>query len=159
MKKLTMAWVLGLGCALAASAATGEEKYGAKKTGEGTLTATGCLEKGDVANTYKLTHVTGGGDWELVDAPATLKLSDHLGHKVGISGTPLGPSTGEKTADEKGVSSGTGSGAHTHVEKTPSPEDRGISSGKGSGAKEMKDQKRRHQLKVTSMKHVAATCP
>ena len=63
-----------------------------------------------------------------------MKLSDHVGHRVEISGTPLEASKGEKTADEKGVSSGTGSGAHTHVEKAPSPEDKGISSGKGSGA-------------------------
>lgn len=157
MKKVTMAWALGLGCALALGAAADEKTTKAHETGGSPMTATGCLEKGGEAKTYALTHVTSGTDWQLVDVPASLKLSDHVGHKVEISGTAL--AGGDKTADEKGVSSGTGSGARAPVAKPPAPEDKGVSSGTGSGAAKMKDKKEGRRLKVTSMKHVAATCP
>ena len=134
MKKLTMAWTLGLGCALALGAAADEKTTKAPQTGGGTMTVTGCLEKGDDPNPYELTHVASGTDWGLVDAPATSKMSDHVGHKVEVSGTAL--AAGEKTADEKGISSGT-----------------------GSGTAKMRDKRQERRIKVTSMKHVAATCP
>src|SRR5215217_4059890 len=64
-----------------------------------TMTLTGCLEKGDEANTFKLTHVADEAgaatktaeamkpDWELIGAPASLKLPDHVGHKVTVTGS------------------------------------------------------------------------
>ena len=163
MKKLTMAWALGLGCALALGAAAAETKTAGHKTGRATKSVTGCLEKGDEANTYKLTHVTGGGDWELIGAAESLKMSDHLGHKVEVSGTPLRHAAGEKkelTSNDKGVSSGEGSGTHAVAEKKESSDEKGVSSGTGSGTqKEMKDEKGEHHLRVTSLKHVAPTCP
>jgi hypothetical protein len=121
------------------------------------MSATGCLGKGAEANTFRLTHVTGGTDWVLVDVPATLNMADHVGHKVEVSGTSL--AAADKSADEKGVSSGTGSGAHAPVAKPPADEDKGVSSGTGSGAAKMKNKTDGRKLKVTSMKHVAATCP
>lgn len=161
MKKLMMASVLGLGCALALGAAAGETKTAVQKTGGATTRVTGCLERGGDASTYKLTHVTGGADWQLIGADASLKMSEHLGHKVEVSGTALGraPGTKEVSSDDKGVSSGTGSGAKAAVEKKASDDDKGVSSGTGSGARGMKAEKGDHQLKVTSLKHVAPTCP
>ena len=162
MKKLTMASVLGLGCALALGAAADETKTAGHKAGGATTHVTGCLERGGDANTYKLTHVTGGADWQLVGAEESLKMSDHLGHKVEVAGTLLGRApAGAKdlNSDDKGVSSGTGSGAKAAVEKKASDDDKGVSSGTGSGARGMKGDKGAHQLKVTSLKHVAPTCP
>jgi hypothetical protein len=157
MKKLTMALSLGFGCALAAGAAADEKTAKMHSEHGANLTATGCLQKGEDANAYQLTQVAGGHDWELVGAPATLKLSEHVGHKVEVSGRALQP--GEKVADEKGISSGTGSGATAPVEKNPPPEDRGISSGTGSGTAKMKGKKGEYRLKVASLKMVAGSCP
>ena len=113
----------------------------ATKASDGkTMTMTGCLEKGDEANTFKLTHVAddaGAGtktaeamkpNWELIGAPASLKLSEHVGHKVTVTGSKAGA---EESAKMEG--------------KT----------GSASTAKEATE---RH-LKVTELKHVAATCP
>jgi hypothetical protein len=162
MKKLTTAGILGLGCALALGAAAHETKTTGHKTGGATKRVTGCLERGGDANTYKLTHVTGSSDWQLIGADESLKMSDHLGHKVEVSGTPLGSApagTMELNSDEKGVSSGTGSGAKAAVPKKVSDDEKGVSSGTGSGAKGMKGEKGARQLKVTSLKHVSPTCP
>ena len=94
MKRI-MLGILVISCAvvLAAGADTkakGYQHHGAAKS------LTGCLEKGDEANTFKLTHVTGGGDWELVGAPAALKMSEHVGHKVEVSGTSVSAAAAEK---------------------------------------------------------------
>ena len=152
----TMAWTLGLACAVVTGAAADETKTRTHPTPGSTISATGCLEKHDDPNTWEL-DVENGNEWVLVDAPGPLKLAEHVGHKVEVSGTVL--AGGEKTADEKGISSGTGSGTSAPVTKTPSQDDRGISSGAGSGTAKMKEKKPDHRLKVTSLKMVAATCP
>src|SRR5688572_11288869 len=66
---------------------------GAKKAG-GSKTLTGCLQKGTAPGTYTLTNVTGGPaatnkEWHLMGAPAALKMDDHVGHKVSITGTTM----------------------------------------------------------------------
>src|SRR5229473_5624933 len=48
-----------------------------------TRTLTGCLQKGDDANEYKLT-TTKGGTWEIKSD--TVKLGDHVAHTVTITG-------------------------------------------------------------------------
>ena len=54
-----------------------------KTTHKKTRTLRGCLQKGDDANEYKLT--TGkGGTWEIKSD--SLKLGDHVGHTVTITG-------------------------------------------------------------------------
>jgi len=104
------------------------------------VTMTGCLEKGTDANTFKLTNIAEDAgmaaktaeavkpDWELIGAPASLKLSEHVGHKVTITGTKVGAEQAEKIEGEKGAAAKAGEAMERH-------------------------------LKVTSMKHVAATCP
>jgi hypothetical protein len=48
-----------------------------------TRTLTGCLQKGDDANEYKLTTAK-GGTWEIKSD--TVKLGDHVAHTVTITG-------------------------------------------------------------------------
>jgi len=54
-----------------------------KTTHKKTRTLTGCLQKGDDANEYKLT-TTKGGTWEIKSD--TVKLGDHVSHTVTITG-------------------------------------------------------------------------
>lgn len=54
-----------------------------KTTHKKTRTLTGCLQKGDDANEYRLTTAS-GGTWEITSD--TVKLGHHLGHKVSITG-------------------------------------------------------------------------
>jgi hypothetical protein len=54
-----------------------------KTTHKKTRTLTGCLQKGDDANEYNLT-TTKGGTWEIKSD--TVKLGEHVGHTVKITG-------------------------------------------------------------------------
>ena len=54
-----------------------------KATHKKTRTLTGCLAKGDEANEYDLTTKK-GGTWELESD--SVKLGDHVGHEVTITG-------------------------------------------------------------------------
>src|SRR4029453_13649074 len=101
----------GIVCAVleAGSIQASQEK---KKAGE-VVTVTGCLEKGDDANTFKLTHTadTAGvatkaaeamkPDYELIGAPASLKLSEHVGHKVTVTGAKVGAEEAAKIEGKK----------------------------------------------------------
>ena len=128
MKKLTIVAGLGLAAVLAVGASAAEKKATAHKAGGTMKSLTGCLEKGDNANTFKLTHVSGQGDWELIGAPASLKMSDHVGHKVEVSGRALSSAAAEKAEHKAG-------------EKKES---------KAEEKKEMKDETGEHHLKVAS---------
>jgi len=65
------------------AAATGPAKAQTKTTHKKTRTLSGCLQTGDSANEYKLTTAK-GGTWELHSD--SLKLGDHVGHTVTITG-------------------------------------------------------------------------
>ena len=54
-----------------------------KTTHKKTRTLTGCLQKGDDANEYKLATAK-GGTWEIKSD--TVKLGDHVAHTVTITG-------------------------------------------------------------------------
>jgi hypothetical protein len=54
-----------------------------KTTHKKARTLTGCLQKGDDANEYKLTTAK-GSTWEIKSD--SLKLGDHVGHTVTITG-------------------------------------------------------------------------
>jgi hypothetical protein len=54
-----------------------------KTTHKKARTLTGCLQKGDDANEYQLTTAK-GGTWEIKSD--SLKLGDHVGHSVTITG-------------------------------------------------------------------------
>ena len=62
----------------------------------GSKTVTGCLQKGDEADEFSLT----GDDGKLYDLrSSSVKLSEHVGHKVTVSGS-FKPEGGEKDEDE-----------------------------------------------------------
>ena len=54
-----------------------------KPTHKKTRTLTGCLQKGEDANEYNLT-MKGGATWELKSD--TVKLDEHVGHTVKVTG-------------------------------------------------------------------------
>ncbi len=54
-----------------------------KTTHKKTRTLSGCLQKGDDANEYRLTTAK-GGTWEIKSD--SIKLGDHVGHTVTITG-------------------------------------------------------------------------
>jgi len=127
---------LGMGLACAVLITGSIQASQEKKSGDA-VTVTGCLEKGGDANTFKLTHTADDAgaatkaaeamkpDYELIGAPASLKLSEHVGHKVTVTGTKTGAKEAAKIE------------------------------GKSTAAAEAME---RH-LKVSDIKHVAATCP
>ena len=96
MKRLSLISCLIVSFGVAALAAAAAGKSG------GGMTLTGCLQKGDEPNTYLLTNATGPGSatkvdrWELIGAPASLKLNDHVGHKIEVRGNAVGSGAAAK---------------------------------------------------------------
>jgi hypothetical protein len=116
---------------------TGEHKAHMAKAAAAGNSLTGCLQKGDEANTFWLTNATGGptgvDKFELIGAPASLKMSEHIGHKIEVRGHAVGAGEAEK-----------------------------IEHGKMKGMakkEEKKEEQSEHHFKVASMKHIAPTCP
>jgi len=127
---------LAVACAFAVSASAGATKGGMK-------TLTGCLQKGTEAGTYMLTNVSGGPEatnkeWELIGAPAALKMDEHVGHKVSITGHVVG------------------AGAATKIEHKTTTK---ATDAKVETTKEVKTESMERHLEVKSMKHIAGTCP
>ncbi len=79
--KIVMAFLALFMFAGTAGLATAQDTT--KTTHKKTRTLSGCLQKGDDANEYKLTTAK-GGTWEIKSD--TLKLGDHVGHTVTITG-------------------------------------------------------------------------
>ncbi len=118
MSRSNIVLSVGLSLALAAGAgaATKSASHATKHAGVKTLT--GCLEKGDEANTFKLTHVADSKeDWELMEAPASLKMAEHVGHKVEVSGSSMSTHTAAK---EEKVSTSKEAGEHEYHLKVTS---------------------------------------
>jgi ABC-type sugar transport system substrate-binding protein len=79
--KITMAFLVLFMFAATSGLATAQDTT--KTTHKKTRTLTGCLQKGDDANEYRLTTAK-GGTWEIKSD--SLKLGDHVGHTVTITG-------------------------------------------------------------------------
>jgi hypothetical protein len=79
--KIAMAFLALFVFAGAAAQATAQDTT--KTTHKKTRTLTGCLQKGDDANEYKLT-TTKGGTWEIKSD--SVKLENHVSHTVTITG-------------------------------------------------------------------------
>src|SRR5579864_2549802 len=79
--KITMAFLVLFMFAATAGLATAQDTT--KTTHKKTRTLTGCLQKGDDANEYQLTTAK-GGTWEIKSD--SVKLGDHVGHTVTITG-------------------------------------------------------------------------
>ena len=126
----TFGCALTLVCSLALAAHADDTK---KKSTGGKHTLTGCLQKGADANTFLLTNVTGGPkatnkEWHLM-APASLNMSNHVGHKITVTGSVTGVGKAAKASTDAHAS-------HT-----------------------MKEAADKRHLDVATMTHVAATCP
>ena len=65
-----------------------------EKSASKTKTVTGCLQKGDEPDEFSITGED-GKSWEL--RSSTVKLADHVGHQVTVTGSP----TRETKAEEK----------------------------------------------------------
>jgi len=78
--KIAMAFLALFMFAGTAGLATTQSK---KTTHKKTRTLSGCLQTGDSANEYKLTTAK-GGTWEI--RSDTVKLGEHVGHTVTITG-------------------------------------------------------------------------
>jgi hypothetical protein len=111
--------------ALMASAQQSTKKEGAKKGSSKSVT--GCLQKGDEPEEFSLTAAD-GKTYGL--RSSTVKLADHLGHKVTVSGT-LKPEAEE--AEEKGEN-------------------------EAKESKEGKENKEAGDIRVTRLKMVSETC-
>jgi ABC-type sugar transport system substrate-binding protein len=79
--KIAMTFLVLFMVAGATALATAQDTT--KTTHKKTRTLTGCLQKGDDANEYKLTTAK-GGTWEIKSD--TVKLGDHVSHTVTITG-------------------------------------------------------------------------
>ncbi len=113
--------------AVPASAAKGEKKMKAHSM-------TGCLQKGDEPNTYRLTSVEGKGPKtvELVGMASAADLATHVGHKVTITGSAVSNKAAAKAEGNAGT---TGT----------------------AGMK--KEEKGEHHMNVETVKMVAPSCP
>ena len=105
-------WGMGLLCGLAIATSAASDATKSTKATKA-ITLTGCLQAGDGEGAFKLTNVTGGPaaknpaatnkDWELMDAPSSLKMTDHVGHKVSVTGTVMGHGKSKEGGEEQGV--------------------------------------------------------
>jgi hypothetical protein len=96
---------LGLALATVPLAAGAQAKKGMaeKKGGGGSHSMTGCLQKGDEANTWQLTDVEGSGPKtvEIVGTSKGVDLAPHVGHKVTITGTAVSSKSAAKKEGTK----------------------------------------------------------
>ena len=80
------------------TAKTNAQEKQSEKPAKGTMTVTGCLQKGDEAGEFSIAGED-GKVWGL--RSSTVKLEDHLGHKVTVAGTASGESKAEAKKEKK----------------------------------------------------------
>jgi hypothetical protein len=116
---------------------------GQKKAGGGSHSMTGCLQKGDDANTFKLTDVEGTGPKtvEIVAMASGVDLAPHVGHKVTITGTAVRAKAAAKAEGTTGTAVGAKAAA------------------KGEGTKDVKKEPGEHHMRASAVKMVSTTCP
>ena len=95
---------IAVAVAVAAPASAGAKGQKKARAG-GTHSMTGCLQKGDEANTFKLTSVEGSGPKtvEIVGMASGVDLGPHIGHKVTLTGTTVGRKAAAKAEGTKGT--------------------------------------------------------
>src|SRR3989442_8539474 len=74
-----------------------DDKTAQKPAGR-TQSVTGCLQKGDEPGEFSITGED-GKTWGLHSK--TVKLEDHIGHKVTVTGSPIHESAAKEKAEEK----------------------------------------------------------
>ena len=80
------------------TAKTNAQEKQAEKPAKGTMTVTGCLQKGDEVGEFSIAGED-GKVWGL--RSSTVKLEDHVGHKVTVAGTASGESKAEAKKEKK----------------------------------------------------------
>jgi hypothetical protein len=80
------------------TAKTNAQDKQAEKPAKGTKTVTGCLQKGDEAGEFSIAGED-GKVWGL--RSSTVKLEDHVGHKVTVVGMARGESKAEEEKEKK----------------------------------------------------------
>lgn len=107
MKKLTFGWIVfTLLVSLSAFAQYGQENNAkpnapesqAKKSTKGTKTVTGCLQKGDEPSEFSI-RGEDGKVWGLKST--SVKLEEHLGHTVTVTGSASKESRAEERKEKK----------------------------------------------------------
>ena len=88
---------------LATASMSQAAKQKSRKGGGAATTVTGCLQKGNEANTYMLTNVAGGGSYEVIGAPANVNLAPHVGHKIDVTGRAVAANKAAKAEGVKGA--------------------------------------------------------
>ena len=106
--KITMVFLALFMFAGTAGLATAQDKT--KTTHKKTRTLTGCLQKGDDANEYTITTAK-GGIWEIQSD--SLKLGDHVGHTVTITGVVSNAKMHGMKEDVKAKAKEHGMGKHS----------------------------------------------
>ncbi len=106
--KIVMAFLALFMFAGTAGLATGRDTT--KTTHKKTRTLTGCLQKGDDANEYKLTTAK-GATWEIKSD--SLNLGDHVGHTVTITGVVSNAKMHGMKEDAKAEAKEHGMGKHS----------------------------------------------
>lgn len=97
----------------AQTGATAQKKSGSSAAAKPqTVTVSGCLQKGDEANEFMLTTAD-NKRYEL--RSRTVALAKHVGHKVSVTGTPMGGETEERGEHKKGAAA---EPAHEHLRVT-----------------------------------------
>ena len=80
------------------TAKTNAQDKQAEKPAKGTMTVTGCLQKGDEAGEFSIAGED-GKLWGL--RSSKVKLEDHVGHKVTVAGTASRESKAEAKKEKK----------------------------------------------------------
>ncbi len=80
------------------TARTNAQDKQAEKPAKGTMTVTGCLQKGDEAGEFSIAGED-GKLWGL--RSSTVQLEGHVGHKVTVAGTVSGESKAEAKKEKK----------------------------------------------------------
>src|SRR6202165_6369594 len=115
--KIAMAFLALFMFAGAAGLATAQDTT--KTTHKKARTLSACLQKGDDANEYQLTTAK-GGTWEIKSD--SLKLGDHVGHRVTITGVVSNAKMHGMKEDAKAAAKEHGMGknstAHGHTTGT-----------------------------------------
>jgi hypothetical protein len=103
MKSLLLngALAVGLACALTIATPAEASKHQKKKQAA-PHSMTGCLEKGETANTWRLMN-TGKGPKtvEIVEVASGVDLAPHVGHTITITGTAVGAKEAAAKEHEK----------------------------------------------------------
>ena len=100
---ITAALAFGLaGTASTGAAAKAQAKAQKKTVSQG---VTGCLQKGDEPNTFKLSNVTGkrSKTVEIAEIASGVNLTPHIGHKVTVTGPAVSARAAAKAEGAKGT--------------------------------------------------------